>query len=190
MPVTLYRIYCSIMFLLPLPLIVFISMSFIKFVEIRKWKYFIIGMTLLVILLLIAFYDFTLAITGVTLANKRNMAIRDLELLVAAQNQFHKKHERYADSFQELRQEDPASIVKTSTYTFYLHNDEVPSGNFKTEACLANIDTNHIYAIDSITQLGRDVISIDYSGQIEIIESFDFWPLPYPKGARKYKGPK
>ena len=71
-----------------------------------------------------------------------------------------------------------------SRYTFYYKGE--PLYRFRITANYSNkIDGEHIYAIyeinNKIGNLGRDIISIDFGGKIEIIESFKIWPLPIPE---------
>jgi hypothetical protein len=71
-----------------------------------------------------------------------------------------------------------------SRYSYYMANDCMNPGGMteKWSDCFSSkMEDRHIYAAYSIKYFGRDVISIDFNGKIEIIESFDFWPLPIPE---------
>ena len=148
----------------------------------------------IILLAFLAFYDLRLLTDGMNLSAFRYNAINDLKLMAKGQKEYFKKHGKYAASFKDLGYGlDPSQKWINSRYSFYMNGDSIWPGNlpsYKTEIYPVTIDDKHIYAACSINKLGRDAISINYNGQIEIIESFDFWPLPYPKGARKYKGPK
>lgn len=116
----------------------------------------------------------------------RHYAIVDLKRMVKSQNEFKAKHKRYAKSFKELG--FTPNMLMSSYYAFCLNDDIIYKISSKYLPKYIKINNLHIYAIwghpnrngEYDPSLGIDILSIDYNGNIEVIDSVNIWPLLEP----------
>lgn len=155
----------------------------------RKWKYWLFTILSLVMVLSLLECIVWINTTINVLSFHRNHAFKNLKQMVNEQQIFYREHARYSESFKGLGYglpEPGTNVIKGigSRYSYYMANDCMNPGGMteKWSDCFSSkMEDRHIYAAYSIKYFGRDVISIDFNGKIEIIESFDFWPLPIPE---------
>lgn len=129
--------------------------------------------------------------TNMAVCRKRGMD--ELQKMAEAQREYFYKNGHYAKSFKELGYGTenlgyPSTFKKLGyrdeklgySYAFYLNEDILSAGPERVFPEYLKSDPNHIYAVSYSYNNSRDVLAVDYCGKIEIIESFNKWPLPEP----------
>jgi hypothetical protein len=113
----------------------------------------------------------------------RKACVYDLKYFYQKQQDFYKINSRYAKSFEELQIHDTKyHKYNPSDYTYYLSDSSWTPSGLPPSQLHVKPRSDRIYAVcGQIPGLGYDEISIDYNGKIELLHSFDFWPLPRPE---------
>jgi hypothetical protein len=113
----------------------------------------------------------------------RMREIRTLSNLADSQRQYKRRTGNYASTFNELAfKPDEITLFRT---TFHLRRDHIKTAISNQLPPFIKVDDSHIYSITCIGQNryggNCDILSVDYYGNVEILESFHYWPLPEPK---------
>ena len=117
--------------------------------------------------------------------NNRAKAISTLADISQRQQKYYLKHRDFATKFMDLGLDN--QDFDNCRYIFFMNNDV----SFKKGPVTKYIDVpqyikfneDRIYAITcyKMEKPDCDILSADYYGNIDIIESINVWPLPEPK---------
>ena len=91
---------------------------------------------------------------------------------------------KYASTFEELDYA-PSDILERR-YTYIMLYDYIKPPQRPAELpSYINVDNKHIYSIICINMHKNirdcDTLSVDFNGNVELLESFNYFPLPEPK---------
>jgi len=175
-------------FLLLIVLTIFVAREFISDIltllnkkKAKSIRIYIELPGLFAILVLCASFFHYISTTLFNLEIQRDKTVISLREMARKQEHLHEENGRYALSFKELGYE---SQGLKSNYTFYLNGDEIHKYHRYDLPNYIKNDNLHIYAVFAAPwdpSFGEDVLSVDFKGNIILIESIKFWPLPEPK---------
>jgi hypothetical protein len=124
------------------------------------------------------------AFGGVNISGTRSPAVSDLKVIRNAQVEYKKEHGRYANSFDALKLEgNPHYQLSPDLdryYTYYLNDSHMDALMGMGGRLHVKPRNDRIYAVCEVHNLGYDEISIDYNGKLELLHSFDYWPIKMP----------
>ncbi len=208
MPEHLYDIYKILSILILILSIMFLFRNFrsknISFIKINMTINKITKLLSIFFFLLATYNGCGIYYHATTMAIKRSQAMNDLRKMAEKQREYYVNNGIYAISFKELgngkditlcpvevtsewggafKESPETNLCLSSSYLFYLNQDitrMIEIDERKLPAYI-NLDPYHIYAVYYLHNEAADILSIDYCGNIEIIESINVWPLPEPE---------
>jgi hypothetical protein len=181
MPIDIHNIYWWLIIIYFFISALFLAHNFIMLLLNRKSKFRKIMMSFFIINMLLSTILFLFLGNSTELVGSRKKAIDNLTKLSNLQFNYKINNGRYASKFEEI-----GFIPIDIRFTYIMIDDFIkPLARPAELPSYIKVEKNHIYSVICINMdknfRNCDTLSVDFEGNVEILESFNYWPLPEPK---------